>query len=1038
MCLALAAIYPSDFEAATEFSIFSLVISPRRDSSASMASFVPYLCISASAGSGKTFQLAHRYIQLLASGVEAERIAAYTFSRKAAGEIFEEILEYLLEAASSEAEAARCSHIIGLDRSAADFEQDLQRMLRSIHRLRIGTLDSRIQQILNACSIELGLPARFRMVDMDSAEGIWMRNALLDRLFHPRRLPESEQQSLLQLMELSTSGQADKQLDRTLSSFIETHLSIFRNLPHPPPWELPSVPAAWTPLDRDKRLAIAERLSKEVEAFGLPAKGPQSALTLLSQCRDFESHSALGKIKYNSPLASGWLASEDGSFTYSKKSYQWPETCVKDLKALLLHPLALSWKRLVQQTCALGHLLTRYEQEHLYDIRMQGQLGFDDATRLVGEQTLLDLPEIAFRLDGEIDHWLLDEFQDTSPAQWAALLPFVDEILQDPEEQRSFFYVGDIKQAIYAWRGGRTELFLELQQRYAARLQVQQLSTSWRSAAPVLDLVNHLFTEIPDYEEFPSGAVQSWNEIFEPHVAANTALSGMSQLLELESAEDMYPLLLEQLQLAPKDAGKAILVRGNKQGQEISSYLRQQGLEVVLEGKSPLRDCRVVEVLLAALQVSAHPGDSRSRLLASMGGISDPGPLLLQEIEQYGFASSLEKLSTQLRFEEDASFSRQRLRQVLDLAAAFDAEGGGSVDHFIDRVEYARIGEYSRPGVIRIMTIHQSKGLGFDCVFLPVTASDAFGKTDSGRLVEGPTQVQADWVSLLPNKDMRSYLPAFDQRVDELEAENAFESLCVLYVALTRAKQQLSVLLPPAPKKEGKVTVWANWIRKAVETSGETGNSRSAFAHSLYQRGRADWDLKSSAPSEPLEKQPFNTAASSAPLKRYEPSQADDQKRSPAKAFRYIAEDGRELGSRVHELFEQLEFSDQLDLSAFFEMHEERSDSDAAFHVRKAVECFSCLARPDHFKELWREQRFDIELNGDWISGIFDRVVFLEGEAWIQDYKTNRTVNDKTIDHYRPQMLLYRKVLSDMTGLAEKNIRCQLLFTGAGSLVEVS
>ena len=58
------------------------------------------------------------------------------------------------------------------------------------------------------------------------------------------------------------------------------------------------------------------------------------------------------------------------------------------------------------------------------------------------------------RLDAEIDHWLLDEFQDTSPGQWAILRNLIDEAVQDPTEARSFFYVGDVKQSVYAWRGG--------------------------------------------------------------------------------------------------------------------------------------------------------------------------------------------------------------------------------------------------------------------------------------------------------------------------------------------------------------------------------------------------------------------------------------------------------------------------------------------------------------------------------------------------------------------------------------------------------
>jgi len=75
---------------------------------------------------------------------------------------------------------------------------------------------------------------------------------------------------------------------------------------------------------------------------------------------------------------------------------------------------------------------------------------------------------IDFRLDAEIDHWLLDEFQDTSFGQWSVLRNLVDEALQDPTGARSFFFVGDVKQAIFAWREGDPRLFREIFDHYNA------------------------------------------------------------------------------------------------------------------------------------------------------------------------------------------------------------------------------------------------------------------------------------------------------------------------------------------------------------------------------------------------------------------------------------------------------------------------------------------------------------------------------------------------------------------------------------------
>ena len=107
------------------------------------AAQIGHKAISASAGSGKTFQLAHRYIELMARGVKPDHIIALTFSRKAAGEIFDSVVKYLCEAASSPETALRTAKLINRrDTGQREFLRILRELLESLHRLHIGTLDS--------------------------------------------------------------------------------------------------------------------------------------------------------------------------------------------------------------------------------------------------------------------------------------------------------------------------------------------------------------------------------------------------------------------------------------------------------------------------------------------------------------------------------------------------------------------------------------------------------------------------------------------------------------------------------------------------------------------------------------------------------------------------------------------------------------------------------------------------------------------------------------------------------------------------------
>ena len=127
--------------------------------------------ISASAGSGKTFALAHRYLRLLALGVPSDRICALTFSRKAAGEIFESVVERLCLAATNDEDAAATG--ARLDREGVtrgDFRAWLREFIENLHRNHIGTLDSFIIGIIRNFPTEVGVPIDFAVMDGDGAE----------------------------------------------------------------------------------------------------------------------------------------------------------------------------------------------------------------------------------------------------------------------------------------------------------------------------------------------------------------------------------------------------------------------------------------------------------------------------------------------------------------------------------------------------------------------------------------------------------------------------------------------------------------------------------------------------------------------------------------------------------------------------------------------------------------------------------------------------------------------------------------------------
>jgi ATP-dependent exoDNAse (exonuclease V) beta subunit len=203
----------------------------------------------------------------------------------------------------------------------------------------------------------------------------------------------------------------------------------------------------------------------------------------------------------------------------------------------------------------------------------------------------------------------------------------------------------------------------------------------------------------------------------------------------------------------------------------------------------------------------------------------------------------------------------------------------------------------------------------------------------------------------------------------------------------------------------------------------------------LYEQGAPDWN-RPPHPPDPAAATPFPLQPGPSLLPRLEPSQAGQGPESAAGLFQEISRDGRSLGTRVHELLSQVEWGHDMDVEAMLAEAGEDPASEAAAHVRQAV-ASGALDRPTQAHTAWREKKFETVLPTGWVTGIFDRVVLLENEAWIQDFKTNRSTGPDIVDHYRPQMDLYRTVLADMLNLPPENIRCQLVFTRTGEVAEI-
>jgi ATP-dependent exoDNAse (exonuclease V) beta subunit len=169
--------------------------------------------------------------------------------------------------------------------------------------------------------------------------------------------------------------------------------------------------------------------------------------------------------------------------------------------------------------------------------------------------------------------------------------------------------------------------------------------------------------------------------------------------------------------------------------------------------------------------------------------------------------------------------------------------------------------------------------------------------------------------------------------------------------------------------------------------------------------------------------------------------------------FTHVTHDSIELGQAVHELFEKVSWIDEVDIEALIQEWQETSRvleevrRRAVEQFRKAIasaEVRHVLSRPSGSVALWHEKHFEIVLEDQWITGVFDRVTIVQGtdgrplQATILDFKSNETKDDtelaSTAEYYRPQLLLYGRALSRMLQVDPSRVTPQLLFACSGKV----
>lgn len=1077
---------------------------------------IGHVAISASAGSGKTFQLAHRYIELMANGVDPDRIIALTFSRKAAGEIFDSIVKYLCDASSSPQQAHKTTELIGRSGfQQQDFLRLLRNLLVSIHSLHISTLDSFTVSILKSFPMELGIPSAFEIMDNDGGEAKAASRTVLGLIFSHRRVSSEAQQAFLGAFRQATFGQEQKGLEQSLDSFISSFRDYYRLTPGPHTWGQKSTiwphGSPWLEVAGDAAEAAAE-LKSSFAGCGFPDGLLKSLAGIIDFCGNYGESSRWDEALSKTSIFQSLLAKAEDlecgemALPYGKGQYTLSARQCQLLLALLRHAMGIELRAVVNRTQGIYQILHQYEQFYDDMVRRRGKLTFTDTqylltganeyssgsllSRMPGQESRL---YIDYRLDCKLDHWLLDEFQDTSDLQWEVLRNLADEILQDSSGQRSFFYVGDVKQAIYGWRGGNARLFGKILQQYEGQIEQIPLSVSFRSCQPVIDTVNRVFSGLSD-DQLPPQAVAEWRKTWQEHRCRAGVVPEQGYVALLEppcdggekkpADEDRYHLVANLLnEIRPLDRGLsvAILVRTNDAGKDIADFLRGEcpGMTIIHEGSAAIKDNPVVSVLLALVKFAAHPGDTFAWRHLQMSPLNEyfakhkleRGGLplvLLREIQTHGFQAFMRNWGARLNEAQQLDdFGNKRLNDLISAAGECDGTGDRGCNDFLRFIDNYQLHELAADNAVRVMTIHQSKGLGFDIVILPDLQTG--NMTRANRLdfviARDPESDRPMWALKMPSRTIAESDSILAEQVRMHDATECFEALCLLYVALTRAKQAL-YMVTGFPGKSSRMVSPAALLKtqlagdprptcgRAIEIVGEEFTC-------LYETGERDWYVRAPSKVRParaahgleLPKEYSKYPSLRRRLLGVSPSTVEGREIKAASLFTHVTHDSMELGKAIHELCEKISWVDETDVEDL--IHEwqrassapEETKQRAVAQFRKAMvsdEVRQVLSKPEGAVSLWREKHFEIVLEDQWITGVFDRVVITHGpdgkplQATILDFKSYEIADGTeladTAEYYRPQLVLYGRALSRMLQIAPAQVTLQLLFTYSGKV----
>ena len=766
--------------------------------------------LKASAGSGKTYNLALEYIRLLVSEQKPDayrHVLAVTFTNKATEEMKRRILKELHLLAT---EPEKSPYLKSLQEGHPELTaavlqkragQQLSAILHDYSSFAVSTIDKFFQQTLRAFSREIGQFASYQVqLDREAmvAEGV---DRVLDGLDQDNRplldwLTESVK------ADLGQSGRFS--LERRLLEMGGSLSDLEGETPSRE--KLQALHRECTQLMEQYRQRVIAAAKAVEEAFA--ASGVDLA--------DTNRHFLAGMDKWSGLRKQDPVLRPSASFL---KTAADPDQWFAKAKAQLRQQVEGRLNGPLDAFCALfdkpykEYTTAAVIRDQVYSLGVAGELreafsqiqkeknilSIDDSnTILKGIIDGTDTPFIYEKLGVRYEDFLLDEFQDTATIQWDNLKP----LLKNSDDSGFFsLVVGDVKQSIYRWRGSDWSLLGSRLQEEFPRSEVKPLQQNHRTCHQIVQFNNDFFQQAAQWLGLDSLYADVRQEACFDDPAPGSV---QVRFVEDQMAEVLLTLRQKQAEGA-RWSDITVLVRGNAEGAAVAAALVQEGIPVVSDDALYVKTSVTVRRLVSQLSLADTPENPDGK--PSVAGYL-AGSLELEIPNQYHSLVDLaEGLLRELRQADPAVFEADipYIQSFMDYLQDWVATGGNNLGAFLRAWADAdpRIASPSTGDSVRIMTVHKAKGLEFPFVIFPFAEKVTLYKANDAwcaPAVEGTALEEAAGTYRV-SLDQKSADTFFDAHYEDELRLQAVDNLNIFYVALTRPIYGIKIISALPPKK---------------------------------------------------------------------------------------------------------------------------------------------------------------------------------------------------------------------------------------------